>query len=252
MPEFSYQLYSSRNFPPLSRTLKMLGETGYRAVEGYGALYGNAADLGALKADLDRNGLTMSTGHFALDMVQQSPGRVIEIARTLGAEAVFVPYIMPDARPTDAAGWSAFGRTLAEAGKPIRDAGLGYGWHNHDFEMADLGGGTRPLDLILGADDALTLEFDVAWAVMGGQDPLVWIDRYGPRIASAHVKDIAPAGTKTDEDGWSDVGQGTMDWAAIFERLSGAGCKRFVIEHDNPSDDARFARNSLAYMESLA
>ena len=29
MTEFSYQLYSSRNFPPLADTLKMLGELGY-------------------------------------------------------------------------------------------------------------------------------------------------------------------------------------------------------------------------------
>jgi sugar phosphate isomerase/epimerase len=252
VPETSYQLYCSRNFPPLSRTLKMLGEAGYRTVEGYGALYSGLGDLGPLKDDLDSNGLRMTSGHFSLQMVQESPDRVIDIARTLGVEAVFVPYLMPDARPSDGAGWTAFGRTLAEAGKPIRDAGLDYGWHNHDFEMADLGGGARPLDLILAADEGLSLELDVAWAVRGGQDPLVWIDRYGPRITAAHVKDIAPADTATAEDGWSDVGHGTMDWPALHAALVRAGCTRFVLEHDNPADDVRFARRSLAFMESLA
>jgi sugar phosphate isomerase/epimerase len=250
--EVSYQLYCSRNFPPLSRTMKMLGEAGYRTVEGYGALYASLDDLDALKDDLDRNGLRMTSGHFSLQMVEEDPDRVIDIARTLGVEAVFVPYLMPDARPSDAAGWTAFGHRLAAAGKPIRDAGLDYGWHNHDFEMADLGGGARPLDLILQADEGLSLEFDVAWAVRGGQDPLVWIDRYGPRITAAHVKDIAPAGSATDEDGWADVGHGTMDWATLHGALTGAGCTRFVLEHDNPSDDTRFARRSLAFMESLA
>ena len=252
MPDLSYQLYCSRKFPPLSRTLAMLAAAGYRSVEGYGALYTGLDDLAALKDDLDRNGLRMTSGHFSLAMVQDEPARVLEIARMLGVEAVFVPYLMPDARPSDAAGWSAFGRALAEAGRPIRDAGLDFGWHNHDFEMADLGGGTRPLDLILQADESLSLEFDVAWAVRGGQDPLAWIDRYGPRITAAHVKDIAPPGTATDEDGWADVGHGTMDWRGLHAALTRAGCPRFVVEHDNPSDDDRFARRSLAFMESLA
>lgn len=36
---FSYQLYSSRNFPPMSRTFDLVARAGYAAVEGYGALY---------------------------------------------------------------------------------------------------------------------------------------------------------------------------------------------------------------------
>ena len=39
---FSYQLYSSRNFPPMSRTFEMVSKAGYTAVEGYGALYAEA------------------------------------------------------------------------------------------------------------------------------------------------------------------------------------------------------------------
>jgi hypothetical protein len=53
----------------------------------------------------------------------------------------------------------------------MRDAGLDYGWHNHDFEMADLGGGARPLDLILQADEGLSLEFDVGLGGPGRAGP---------------------------------------------------------------------------------
>lgn len=252
MAEISYQLYCSRNFPPLADTLAMLASAGYRNVEGYGALYAGLDDLGRLKADLDANGLKMTSGHFSLAMVRDDPARVLEIARVLGLEAVFVPHVAAPERPTDAVGWVAFGRALAEAGKPLRDAGLDFGWHNHDFEFTDLGGADLPLDLILGADDTLSLEFDVAWAVRGGQDPLDWIDRYPSRITAAHVKDIAPPGTADDEDGWADVGSGTLDWANLHAALKGAGCTRFVMEHDNPSDHARFARRSLAFVRSLA
>ena len=36
MTDFSYQLYSSRNFQPLEATLTMVAKAGYTAVEGYG------------------------------------------------------------------------------------------------------------------------------------------------------------------------------------------------------------------------
>ncbi|MGL4415431.1 sugar phosphate isomerase/epimerase family protein [Roseinatronobacter monicus] len=251
MPELSYQLYCSRNFPPLSDTLAMLADAGFKTVEGYGALFAGLDDLGMLKAELDRYGLAMTSGHFALQMVQDDPDRVKMIARTLGIEAVFVPHLAAEDRPGDAAGWAEFGRTLAEAGKPLRDAGLDFGWHNHEFEFAAVNGAEQPLDLILEADDTLSLEFDVAWAVRASEDPMHWIKRYGDRITAAHVKDIAPAGTATDEDGWADPGHGTMDWAGLYAALLHAGCKRFVLEHDNPKDHARFARRSFAFMKAL-
>jgi len=230
----------------------MLSDAGLKSVEGYGALFAGLDDLATLKADLDRNGLAMTSGHFSLQMVQDDPDRVKTIAQTLGIEAVFVPHLAADARPDDAEGWAGFGRTLAEAGKPLRDAGLDFGWHNHDFEFVALADSQQPLDLVLGADPSLSLEFDVAWAVRAGEDPMRWIDRYGDRITAAHVKDIAPAGTATDEDGWADVGHGTLDWPALYPALLAAGCKRFVLEHDNPKDHARFARRSLATMRALA
>jgi len=36
--KFSYQLYSSRNAPPLIETLRMLKAAGYSEVEGYGGV----------------------------------------------------------------------------------------------------------------------------------------------------------------------------------------------------------------------
>ena len=60
---------------------------------------------------------------------------------------------------------------------------------------------------------------DVAWVVRGGADPLPWIDRHGKRIVAVHVKDIAKPGEGKDEDGWSDVGHGTMDWAGLLKAL---------------------------------
>lgn len=250
MTAFSYQLYSSRNFPPLADTLRMLAETGYSSVEGYSALYADPGKVAELVAHLKDSGLAMPTGHFGLDMLEREPGRVLEIARAVGIERIYCPYLVAEHRPGDSAGWAAFGRRLDEAGKPFRDAGLGFGWHNHDFELRPLPDGSIPLEAILDAAASLEWEADIAWVIRGGGDPLRWISTFGERITAVHVKDIAPAGENAEEDGWADLGQGTIDWKALMAVLRRTGARHFVMEHDNPKDDARFARRSLAAIQT--
>ena len=247
MTDFSYQLYSSRDFGPTPETFGMLAALGYAHVEGYGPVY---EDLDATKKALDETGLTMPSGHFAMDMVENNPDRVIEIAKALGIRKIIVPYLMPADRPTDAGGWTAFGKRLAAAGKPLQDAGFQFGWHNHDFEFIALPTGELPIDLIL-ANESVGFEFDVAWAAVAGKDPADVIAQYGDRIIAAHVKDRAPAGQNANEDGWADAGHGTLDWPGHFSALKAAGCDLFIMEHDKPADDNRFASRALAYMTSL-
>lgn len=251
MTAFSYQLYSSRNFPPMRETLKMLAQAGYSQVEGYGGIFDGNVDLDALKTDLDAAGLTMPTVHIGVDILRDDPSRAIEIAMTIGAKAVFGPYLDAPDRPTTKAGWQEFGAMLGEAAKPLQAAGLTVGWHNHDFEFQRLDG-DLPMNLILDAAPELAVEFDVAWCVKGGEDPVAWMADYGARIHAAHIKDIAAQGEALDEDGWADVGAGVMDWPAYMAALkTTTACEYFIAEHDNPNDHQRFAINSIAAMRAL-
>ncbi|MCT7373828.1 sugar phosphate isomerase/epimerase family protein [Chelativorans salis] len=243
MTSFSYQLYSSREFPPLSDTLKMLKKLGYAQVEGYGGVYG---DLPALKSALSETGLVMASGHFGLDALENEPDQVLELARTVGMKAVYCPFLMPDQRPEDAAGYARFGERLQKAGEPLVKTGLTFGWHNHDFEFRALPDGAIPQAEIFKGGPDLSWEADIAWIVRGGADPLAWIDSHGDRISAVHVKDIAPAGENADEDGWADVGTGTMDWKAIMDAVrQRTKAQLFIMEHDKPSDHERFARRSI-------
>lgn len=248
---FSYQLYSSRNFPPLADTLKMLAKAGYTQVEGYGGLYADDAQVEALKAALSTTGLSMPSGHFSLAMLENEPEKALAIARALQIKRIYCPHIMPADRPTDAAGWRAFGARLEKVGKPFRAAGLGFGWHNHDFEFVPLPDGTIPQAAMFEGGPSLEWEIDVAWVIRGGADPVQWIRRHASRITAAHVKDIAPAGENTAEDGWADVGHGTVAWASLMNALRATDCKIFVMEHDNPADHHRFATRSLAAVRKI-
>ena len=248
MPRISYQLYCSRNFPPVADTMKMLAEAGFAEVEGYGGLLG---DPDALKAALDASGLKMTSCHVGLDMLESDPEGTAAMLRDLGVEKAFVPYLMPDARPSDTAGWIEFAQRLDAAGQVLRDAGFIFGWHNHDFEFVATPQGDLPQDIIANVSDGMMLELDLGWVLRAGHDPVEWIEKFAGKIATVHIKDIAPSGEATDEDGWADVGHGVQDWAAIHVALQAAGVDHYVIEHDNPNDDARFASRSIATLKSL-
>jgi sugar phosphate isomerase/epimerase len=252
MTDFSYQLYCSRNFPPLSETLKMVAAAGYRNVEGYGALYADAGKVAELNEHLAASGLKMPTGHFGIDQLENEPDRVLEIAKAVGIETIYCPFLMPDQRPDSGSGWYAFGQRLQKASAPYRDAGLGFGWHNHDFEFRKTADGALPHTAIFEGGPDLEWEADIAWVIRGGADPLQWIRTMKHRITAVHVKDIAPAGENADEDGWADVGHGTVDWRTLMAALKEqTNARYYVMEHDNPKDDKRFAERSLAAAQKL-
>jgi sugar phosphate isomerase/epimerase len=83
------------------------------------------------------------------------------------------------------------------------------------------------------------LELDLYWAVHGGQDPVAIIERYPGRVHAWHVKDRTAAGQMVD------VGDGVIDFAAIFAWHARAGLRHAFVEHDRPSDPLGSAARSF-------
>jgi sugar phosphate isomerase/epimerase len=247
MPQISFQLYSSRNFPPLKGQLATLARLGYRNVEPYGGLYG---DVAALKAALDEAGLKAPSGHFGFDTLETNFAACLADARKLGISLIVAPWIHPDQRPKDSEGWTALGKRLGTIGSKVRAEGLRFAWHNHDFEFHPLPGGSMPIEYLM-TDRSVDLELDVAWVARGKADPAKWIEIFSGRIAACHVKDIAPPGEKADEDGWADVGEGIVEWKKLWPLAVRAGASLMIAEHDNPKDFERFARTSLNAMKQF-
>lgn len=239
----SFQLYSARKHGPLEATLAMLAGCGYREVEGFADAYGEPERLRKL---LDAHGLTMPSGHFSIDMMERNRSEVLDIAATLGMNKLVMPYLPASERPADSRGWREFGERLNGIAASYRGEGYGVAWHNHDFEFTSLADGALPHDLLFAAAPLLDWEIDVAWVVRAGMEPLAWVKRYAAAITLAHIKDIAPEGENADEDGWTDVGAGVVDWGACMEALRDTKCMHRVVEHDNPRDVERFARRSIA------
>ena len=250
MSEFSYQMYSSRNFPPLADTFAMLSEAGYSQVEGFGSLFDSEEQIANTVRSLEAHGLTMPTAHVGWPMINEQK-LISKAAEAFGWKAVFVPFIMPEDRPTDAEGWRAVGVKVQEDTAYLRDLGLDTGWHNHDFEFIALPDGTFPIEALLDGGADLKCELDIAWVQMARQEPVAWIEKLGDRVLAAHIKDIAPVGENDDEDGWADVGHGIVDFAPIASALAKTPCSYLVMEHDNPNDHKRFATRSIAHAKTI-
>jgi sugar phosphate isomerase/epimerase len=237
----SFQLYSARKFPPLAQQLQTIASLGYRQVEPYGALL---AEIDELEVGLKTHDLSAPSCHIGIDLLRQDLEGAAAKARRLGTELIVIPFLAPQLRPTDSAGWRAIGREVSEIRKRLHALGFRLAWHNHDFELIPLEDGSTPLDILLESDPELTWEADLAWIVRANSDPLDWVQKYRDRISAFHVKDVATPGTAADEDDWADVGSGTIDWKRLLPAMNGSSAGIFVVEHDNPSDFERFARQS--------
>ncbi len=242
--DVSFQLYSSREVPSQIDFLSRLADLGYTHVEGFGGVYD---DPPAFRAALDTSGLKMASGHMAVADLESDVAGCLNLARTMGMNLVLAPYLETHERPTDTVGYAAFAKRLAAIHSNLNQEGLTFGWHNHDFELQPLEDGSIPLDVILTEAPDIAWEADLAWIVRGGADASDWVKKYGERMAAVHVKDLAPDGEKMDEDGWADVGEGTIDWASLVTQCRAtAPYALMVMEHDKPADAARFAATSIA------
>lgn len=243
----SFQLYSARNFPPVEAQLEALAAIGFDAVEPYGGAYGG--NPAAFRKKLDAVGLACPTSHVPLDLLDSDRAAAIGLAETLGLETVVVPYLIAEKRPTDLAGWKAVGGRLSGHAAALAEKGLKLAWHNHDFEYKTLPDGSRPIDHLVGAS-GVGFEADIGWIVRAGKDAAAEIKKFPGKLAAFHVKDVAPAGITVD-DGWTDIGAGTIDWKGLLPAIAGSGANLLVFEHDNPSDWRGFASRSYAYVAKL-
>ena len=237
----SFQLYSARSLASPEEQFDLLAGLGYRMVEPYGAFLD---DPDRFKRLLERYRMTAPTAHIGLDRLRADARAVARQCRELGIGFAFAPAPPPDERDKDAAGWRSLGRELAGIGAVLAREDVRFGWHNHHFEYRRCADGSLPLDLILEAAPDLLWEADLAWIARGGADPVSELHRLRDRVVACHIKDIAPAGEAMDEDGWADLGHGTLDWGKLLTAMRAADARYLVAEHDKPNDVARFARRA--------
>ncbi|WP_294061827.1 sugar phosphate isomerase/epimerase [Sphingomonas sp.] len=221
------QLYTVRDIfskDPVG-TLEQVARIGYREVEFGGGGY-DAMDPAMLRKTMDRIGLRAPSVHIGYDALLQKFDQSVVMAKTLGADTVVLPY-MTDEHRTEA-GWQAALPNFNRFAEGLKKAGLGFAYHNHDFEFTNKPGGVSLYERLLKATDPalVKVELDLYWAGFAGEDVPGLIDRVADRLYAYHVKDM-----RADRK-MAAVGEGTTDFAALFKRKGSAGVQHFYVEND--------------------
>ena len=246
----SIHLYTLRTLEDVDRILDTVAEAGYRYVETVGSHLDNAAGI---RSKLDARGLKASSSHVSLAALREKPDAIVEACRTLGFTDLFMPAVPPEQRDMAADGWRSLGKELGQLAQRFQRDGIRLGYHNHHWELKPKEGDKTALELIFEAAEGspLAWQVDVAWLARGNVDPKEWINRYRSKITAAHVKDIAPPGQNEDQDGWTDVGSGVLDWRDLWRACRQAGAEWMVVEHDKPADPGQTARASFAFLKTI-
>ena len=247
----SVQLYSLRKIARLDDQLDLVRSAGLAHVE---ATTANYADPVHFRTLLDRRGLIAPSGHVGLGRVLDDLDATIALARTIGMQRLVLWGLPDENRPSDAAGWQDVGLRLGRVAASLQGFGIAFAFHNHDWEYGRLPDGRYGLDHLFAGAYGTPLEWqpDFAWCARAGVDVDAAIAAYSDLIRTAHIKDLAPAGTAIEEDGWADLGTGTLPWTAWWPRLQALGVDLFVLEHDEPSDPQRFLSTSAEAARALA
>lgn len=221
------QLYTVRELfskDPMGTLAKVAG-IGYREVEFGGGGY-DKMDHAALRRTMDRLGLKSPSIHVGYEALGGDFDGAVKMAKTLGADTIVVPYMVDAHR--NAEGWKAAVANFNRYAEQLKKAGIGFAYHNHDFEFTVKPGGTSLFDILVAdADPALVkIELDLFWAIAAGEDPKAIIKRLPGRIYAYHVKDRTADGKMTS------VGKGVVNFADIFTLNGTAGVKHFYVEND--------------------
>lgn len=242
------QLYTVRTAMQqnLDDALRQVAGAGYRLVEIAGTANKSPAEFRAL---LDRYGLQAISGHWGLPQVEDVD-TMIATAKTLGHRYVVVPSL-PASVHGSLDAWRALADRFNRLGERYQAAGLTLGYHNHNHEWETFGGQKPGYDAFVERlDPALvTLEADLYWMHVAGQEPLDYFERFPGRFQLWHVKDAKATGQPGDR--MTEVGNGVIDWPALFAAADHAGLKYAFVEHDRPTDAIASIQTSHQYLEKL-
>ncbi|MEM7501195.1 MAG: sugar phosphate isomerase/epimerase [Pseudomonadota bacterium] len=239
------QLYTVRDrmAEDVPGTLRAIADIGYDEVEFAGYFDHTPA---AVKRMIDDLGLVSPSAHVSLDDIRTSQAQLIETAHTLENKYIALGWLAPEERGT-LDQYREHIDLVAAFGEKCRDAGLQFAWHNHDFEFIELEG-QRPMDMILDRTDAdlVQVELDLYWTAKANVSVFRYFERYPGRFPMCHVKDMAA------DTSMADVGDGTIDFAAIFAASELAGFNHYFVERDDSTETLKTAANSYQGLSRLA
>jgi len=211
-------------------TLEKVRAIGYENVQVSGI---GEIETTALKKLLDDNGLSCCATHTGLDRLQNEFDAVVEEHAILGCKQIAVPSL-PGAWRDSEEGFREGAKAMSEVGLKLAERGITLSYHNHSFELVRYGDRTG-LDIIYDESDPQGLkgEIDTYWIQHGGASPAAWCRKLAGRLPLVHLKDMAIVVVDGErKQVFAEIGEGNLDWPAIFEACGAAGARWYLVEQD--------------------
>jgi len=245
--------------------LKRVAAIGYQDCETYGydpekgTYYGIPS--GSFKQILQDNQLITTSGHYdfakyfdkSVDDMKRFVDQCISGAHALGQKYITWPWLDPSSRSIEK--FKLLTGKLNAIGEQVNKAGLGFAYHNHDFEFIDHNGQIG-YDIILNETDKslVKLQIDLYWVMHSSKrSPAELFSLQPGRFVMWHIKDM----DKVTRD-YTELGNGTIDYTKILPEASKAGMQYYYLEQGgnfaiNPMDSitksaAFFKKNLEQYL----
>lgn len=226
------QLYSVRDDikTDYAGTIAAVAEIGYTGVEAAGYNEGLFYDMtpAAFKQSIEDAGmevLSSHTGKPLADPVADTNWEetwawwdtAIQAHKDAGMKYIVVPWIPT---PKTLADLQAYCDYFNQIGEKCNEAGLRFGYHNHNFEFKEIEGEIMYDYLLNNTDPSkVFFEMDVYWLQQGGFNPVDYMNKYPGRFELLHIKDELEIGESGD-----------MDFEAIYNNAETAGTKYMIVE----------------------
>lgn len=246
-PQITLQLYSLREqfAKDFQGTLEAIREIGFTNVEPAG--YYNLTVDSYAKA-LSAHGLQAPSAHMGLP-VGNDANELIENALTLGCR-----YIITGVPPKGKESVSTLDevKRTAElyttAAENAAKHGLFVGYHNHDWDLAEIDGQRLYKVFLQNTPDTVLWEADVFWVARAGIDPVQFIQEIGSRGRLLHLKDGIVA-DKSVEIPFRPCGEGEVNLIAAAK--SSEAAELAAVELDAyPGEMLDAVRKSYQYLTS--
>lgn len=235
------QLYTIRDAiaENLEKALEKLVELGFNQIEIYGydgKFFGKSRT--EFQSILKNVGMAVISSHHTTGIVHNSKGTLlnhweksVEDLHFIGSEYMVCSYLFEEERTLDH--YQKLPELLNKSGEITNKAGIGFAYHNHDFEFETLENKTV-YDFILEntESDLVKMELDLYWIAKAGFNPITYFENHPGRFPLWHVKD-----KKTGTKDFTEIGNGTIDFQTIFQACDKAGLKYWFLEQDSSDKD---------------
>lgn len=229
-------------------SLQKVSDLGYKYLEladySEGKFYGyTPAEFKKMVDDLGMQVISSHTQVEAEGITPDNAQIMADAHAELGVKYCIQPWVEEPDRNIES--YKKMVGDLNEVGQIMKDVGIQFGYHNHNFEFVDIDGIVPYYDILLPEmdPDLITMELDLYWATKAGQDPVEMFNNYPGRFQLWHVKDMSeqtPPFYEVIKDDIAPVGAGLIDFKRIMAAKKVAGMEYFFVEDDNQGNGKPF------------